>query len=408
MGRIAVALVVVSWVIPISILVNRIVPDPYMDEIFHVPQAQQYCKGNFRSWDPMITTPPGLYFVSLAHVASLFPGIAMANSTSSFPKACSTSVLRSTNGVLAVICGILVYDIIRHLRPTLSDRKATLYALVLTLYPLHWFFTFLYYTDVASLTAVLATYLTSLKRKYWISALFGAVAVLIRQTNIIWVLFIVCSGVIKLTLSQKKDDLQPQSHGLSAISEGHSGSRIGMTSASNLRKRKSGVHDSPNHLIAPSTVFPVPDSAGLHKEVLDLIFKSWELKWKLLSSFIPFLFVLSAFVAFVLWNGSIVLGAKDAHKVSPHIAQLLYCGFVSAMFMAPVHFSLSQATALARSLWKKKLLSFFYWVIAVTFGFLSVHFFRRKFVSIPKPPEQMKKTDCAAMQILRFIGGMEY
>ena len=31
------------------------------DEIFHVPQAQKYCNGNFRSWDPMITTPPGLY-----------------------------------------------------------------------------------------------------------------------------------------------------------------------------------------------------------------------------------------------------------------------------------------------------------------------------------------------------------
>lgn len=22
-------------------------PQPYMDEIFHVPQAQQYCKGNY-------------------------------------------------------------------------------------------------------------------------------------------------------------------------------------------------------------------------------------------------------------------------------------------------------------------------------------------------------------------------
>ena len=23
------------------------VPEPYMDEIFHVPQAQHYCRGNF-------------------------------------------------------------------------------------------------------------------------------------------------------------------------------------------------------------------------------------------------------------------------------------------------------------------------------------------------------------------------
>lgn len=95
----------------------------------------------------------------------------MLNDVSSFSDACSTLVLRFTNGVLAVICSILFYDIITHLRPALSDRKATTYALVLALYPLHWFFTFLYYTDVASLTAVLATYLTSLKKNYWISAL---------------------------------------------------------------------------------------------------------------------------------------------------------------------------------------------------------------------------------------------
>jgi hypothetical protein len=27
--------------------INKILPEPYMDEIFHVPQAQQYCKGHF-------------------------------------------------------------------------------------------------------------------------------------------------------------------------------------------------------------------------------------------------------------------------------------------------------------------------------------------------------------------------
>ena len=98
MGRITVAVLVGLWVIPISIIVNRIVPHPYMvcnywlrrlsalcvlfcvwiddnirkplailqDEIFHIPQAQEYCRANFRSWDPMITTPPGLsVFINL-------------------------------------------------------------------------------------------------------------------------------------------------------------------------------------------------------------------------------------------------------------------------------------------------------------------------------------------------------
>ncbi|KAL6987610.1 glucosyltransferase [Sarracenia purpurea var. burkii] len=171
MGRIAVAVIVSSWVIPISVLVNRIVPDPYMDEIFHVPQAQQYCKGNFRSWDPMITTPPGLYYISLAHVASLFPGMFCLQVALPFSATCSTVILRSTNAILAVICSVLVYEIMIRLRPGIHERKATLYAVVLALYPLHWFFTFLYYTDVASLTAVLAMYLACLKKSYLFSAL---------------------------------------------------------------------------------------------------------------------------------------------------------------------------------------------------------------------------------------------
>ena len=33
------------------------------DEPFHVPQTQQYYKGNFSEWDPKITTFPGLYLV---------------------------------------------------------------------------------------------------------------------------------------------------------------------------------------------------------------------------------------------------------------------------------------------------------------------------------------------------------
>ncbi|CAI9763587.1 unnamed protein product [Fraxinus pennsylvanica] len=84
----------------------------------------------------------------------------------SFSNICSTLILRTTNGFLAVIRSILVYEIITHLRPSLDAKKATLCAVILSLYTLHWFFTFIYCTDVASLTAVLATYLLVLKKKY--------------------------------------------------------------------------------------------------------------------------------------------------------------------------------------------------------------------------------------------------
>jgi hypothetical protein len=57
-------------------LVSQVVQEPYLvsaykrsagdivltsnqDEFFHVPQAQRYCDGDY-TWDPKITTPPGL------------------------------------------------------------------------------------------------------------------------------------------------------------------------------------------------------------------------------------------------------------------------------------------------------------------------------------------------------------
>lgn len=88
-----------------------------------------------------------------------------------FSEVCSAPFLRATNGVLAVICSIIIYDILIHMRPKVGDRRVTICAICVALYPVHWFFSFLYYTDVASTTAVLATFLASLKGHHWISSL---------------------------------------------------------------------------------------------------------------------------------------------------------------------------------------------------------------------------------------------
>ncbi|XP_012091633.1 dol-P-Glc:Glc(2)Man(9)GlcNAc(2)-PP-Dol alpha-1,2-glucosyltransferase isoform X2 [Jatropha curcas] len=346
MGRLAIAVIVSLWVIPTSILVNRIVPEPYMDEIFHIPQAQQYCKGNFWSWDPMITTPPGLYYLSLAHVACLFPGMFLVQVVPSFSEVCSTAILRSVNGVLAVLCSIIVYEIITHLKPTLDERKATFLAVILALYPLHWFFTFLYYTDVASLTMVLAMYLACLKKNYRFSALLGAFAVFIRQTNIIWMLFVACTGVIDTTLvhqikNVKADELDESGKGTVRLIPNNS-----VSASSGMRRRmpKTAV-DASKYSIT------VNGSSTSQSSVL------------------------VAFVAFIRWNGSIVLGAKEAHVVSPHFAQIMYFSLVSTLAAAPLHFSLGHGADLFRSFWKNRPLSICQWLVALTAGFLSVHFF---------------------------------
>ncbi|KAI5325615.1 PREDICTED: dol-P-Glc Glc(2)Man(9)GlcNAc(2)-PP-Dol [Prunus dulcis] len=375
MGRIAVAAIVSLWVVPISILVNHIVPEPYMDEIFHVPQAQQYCKGNFRSWDPMITTPPGLYYLSLAHVAYLFPGMSFIKAATSFSEVCSTSILRSFNGVLALLCSVLVYEIITHLRPALDERKATLYAVVLALYPLHWFFTFLYYTDVASLGAVLAMYLACLKKKYWFSALLGVLAVVIRQTNIVWMLFVCCCEVINITLGGQRDKIDVDDTDFSIRKNVELTPANSITLGSNLRKRKlrSSV-DNGIHLMSTRSFSSQKLTSGFLDEIKAIFLRLWQMKLEALVSFSPFILVLAAFIAFICWNGSVVLGAKEAHAVSPHFAQIMYFGLFSAP-MAPMHCSFSQAVDLSRSMWRNKFLTLFQLSLALGAGFISIHFF---------------------------------
>jgi hypothetical protein len=69
-------------------------------------------------------------------------------------------------------------------------------------------------------------------------------------------------------------------------------------------------------------------------------------------------------------------GAKEAHTVSPHFAQIMYFGLVSALAVAPLHCSIGQGVDLFRSFWKRRPISFFQVFITVIAGFFSVHFFR--------------------------------
>lgn len=69
------------------------------------------------------------------------------------------------------------------------------------------------------------------------------------------------------------------------------------------------------------------------------------------------------------------IGAKDAHAVSLHFAQVMYFGLVSTLAMAPVHFSWGQATRIFESLWRNRPLSFLQVLLAICASFLSVHFF---------------------------------
>lgn len=143
------------------------------------------------------------------------------------------------------------------------------------------------------------------------------------------------------------------------------------------------------------------------------------MKWKILVKFSPFIVVVVAFGIFILWNGGIVLGtvflfsyrsfhlmihsyvqvvfftnqsnsksagAKEAHVVSPHFGQIMYFSLVSALFTAPLHFSVEQVRNLLQELRRNWPLSLLLTLVALIAGFASVHFFRFSFLTPLKKP----------------------
>ncbi|KAJ9109070.1 hypothetical protein QFC21_000397 [Naganishia friedmannii] len=165
----------------ISFLVNREVPKPYLDEIFHIPQAQQYCLGEFAKWDPSITTPPGLYLLSTALSWTV-------------RHTCDRGFLRCTNVLLAAT--VLPWSVVGILHAT--HRHAALWeVLAISCFPLVTFFSLLYYTDVGSTAFVILGYWAAQEKRYVWSAFAGLASLLFRQTNVVWIAFTAATSILK-------------------------------------------------------------------------------------------------------------------------------------------------------------------------------------------------------------------
>ena len=169
--------------------VTNVVPEPYLDEVFHVPQAQAYWAGSWRRWDPKITTPPGLYLYSYAVIrTAALLGLASD---------CRTLELRATNWILLITLPFLLARIYaqKNERATLTRRDVH-GILNICSFPLLFFFSALYYTDLLSTYVVLMTYYSHLRvvksngngkaLPRLLMLLCGLFALGIRQTNIFW------------------------------------------------------------------------------------------------------------------------------------------------------------------------------------------------------------------------------
>lgn len=149
------------------------------DEPFHVPQAQAYCNGDWTTWDPKITTPPGLYVLpnpsgpsKLTHIPHRYVLSVILKRFITFK--CNLPVLRLTPllTLLALpfpLTRLLCYH--KRLRPPASFFTPTAESVVLSAFPVVWFFGFLYYTDVPSVLFVMTSIVAATESRHWTSAL---------------------------------------------------------------------------------------------------------------------------------------------------------------------------------------------------------------------------------------------
>ncbi|KAF2490745.1 hypothetical protein BU16DRAFT_469470 [Lophium mytilinum] len=259
--------------------VSANVPDPYLDEVFHVRQAQVYCTGAFSQWDPKITTPPGLI----------------------------VRLLREARGEEASRND---FQSGRRLQGFSFDAHS---ALNIALFPPLFFFSALYYTDVVSTLCVLESYMTLLQsRRPGASQLLstvqtiliGLTALLFRQTNIFWV------AVFPAGL---------------AVLEGL---KDGKASAESNASMKKAPLDVLKYSWTHSTLYDCPVSqAGVEDYLLVIISAGLAAVGRLpslLKVIVPYLALLGAFGGFVAWNGGVVLGDKSNHVATLHFPQMLY------------------------------------------------------------------------------------
>eukprot|EP01083_Nonionella_stella_P026744 73645_1 len=314
--------------------VNKQVTAPYMDEIFHIPQTQTFCEGKWTQYHPKITTFPGLYIIP-ALISQLFQ--LMMPSALTVISSCSILYLRTFNIIYMMLCIPIIREIIWSLHgdtiiaklimiakkktdvlntntsdktePQISlkehnfddiiDTIKTHFTMEIVLFPLNYFYVFMFYTDIPSTFWLLTAYLCYLKlfqtpntshdtTKQFYAFFIGFIAILHRQTNVIWIGFYFLLSIYDLFVF-------------------HS--------------------------------FPLVDrtqSSKIKFNLIKFITWCWQRKFHIIRVLWYYELLFIAFVSFVLWNGSVVLGDKSHHQYSLHLAQMLYLiGLLLVFTQAP-------------------------------------------------------------------------
>uniref|UniRef100_H2Z277 Dol-P-Glc:Glc(2)Man(9)GlcNAc(2)-PP-Dol alpha-1,2-glucosyltransferase n=1 Tax=Ciona savignyi TaxID=51511 RepID=H2Z277_CIOSA len=291
----------------------------------------------YQQWDPKITTLPGMYFISVLILAPLswFGGKSL----------CTVWSLRFINIMFNLVNLLISYLILKRLRrenvkPKVEDEKMKFFDLILKallycilpvrvfvtshhrhnliksawcslsigLFPLLYFYSFLYYTDPGSTTFVLLAYLACIHDHHKTAGLVSAISIVFRQTNVVWVMFM--AGI---TVSDQLDDIEDVEK-IQASPE---------------------LHDklaryAPNYIAVSFRFFAKLLAAVLrYLLAVDHLILIASLIW-------PYLLVLCGFGGFVYINGGIVVGDRSSHQAVLHLAQLFYFSGFALAFASPV------------------------------------------------------------------------
>jgi alpha-1,2-glucosyltransferase len=172
-------------------------PEPYMDELFHIPQAKNVCASVLAwrhvTYNQKITTPPGLYsWPALISVV--------------VPSFCTTRGLRALSGTFVGFSLPILASIISNLRGRIPRNSAPCYreseakpgalALIVILNPPFFFLSNLFYTDPPALFATVLCWQLSLTGYSIASAIAGLYAASCRQTCAVFHAFIAFQDVV--------------------------------------------------------------------------------------------------------------------------------------------------------------------------------------------------------------------
>ncbi|GAM87218.1 hypothetical protein ANO11243_052400 [Dothideomycetidae sp. 11243] len=294
--------------------VNATVPDPYLDEVFHVRQAQKYIDGKYLEWDPKITTPPGLQSYALSTVLSWATGLS------------STASLRAINAFLLPCLILIVLHMESKLKKTetaldvSSDNDAEVdqhphathqihVAFNIALFPPLFFFSALYYTDIAAVISVLLCWNHFLHChdggypsvvQDLTTVLLGLFSLTFRQTNIFWVFIFPAAILLISRIDVGLDDPEGKEEILAdpPVREAYA--------------------DGTDYL------FFIMSIVQRLCRVAQLSLSGRYAYSKLIRLLTPYAVILASFAAFVVWNGGVVLGDKSNHIATIHLPQMLY------------------------------------------------------------------------------------